>query len=82
MNIILKALAMMPFVLQVTSVNAAEQVKPVAVERSATGVKSEPLLQGGVTIQGSTQVFRPLPPEEVEKLGREGVKRRMMEQKR
>ena len=82
MNIIFMTLAMMPLILQITSVNAADQVKPIAVERGAKGVKSEPLLQGGVTIQGSTQVFRPLPPEEVEKLGREGVKRKMMEQKR
>ncbi|HSP30568.1 MAG TPA: hypothetical protein VLO13_00905 [Halomonas sp.] len=82
MNIFFKALAMMSFVLQATTVNAAEQLKSVTVERSATGVNNEPLFQGGVTIQGSTQVFRPLPPEEVEKLGREGAKRRMMQQKR
>ena len=82
MNIIFRVLAIMPLVLQVTNVNSADQVKPVVVERGATGIKSAPLLQGGVTMQGSTQVFRPLPPEEVEKLGRDGVKRKMMEQKR
>lgn len=47
MNIIFRALAMMPLVLPVANVNAADQVKPVAVERGATAVKSEPPLQGG-----------------------------------
>ena len=81
MNVIFMALAMMPLVLQVTNVNAADQVKPIAVERGATSVKSGPLLQGGVTITESSQIYRPLPPEEEEKLGREGVKRKMMERK-
>lgn len=77
------ALATISLVLHVMNVNAAEQERLSARgERDGTHARSEASPQGGVTIPGNSQVLKPLPPEEVEKLGREGVKRTMMEQRR
>lgn len=81
MSFIFKTLAKMLLVLYVTNVYADNRAKSVAVGRGETSVRSETPAQGAVTIRGSARVFTPLPPEEVEKLGREGVKRKMMEQK-
>jgi hypothetical protein len=80
MKTVFGALATLLLLLQITNVNAADRVKPAKAEHGVTGVKND--LQGGVTIPGSTRVFRPLPPEEVEKLGRQGVTREMMRQQR
>lgn len=80
-NFIFKMLINMLVVFFATHAYGADQVKSVAVGPHKTGGQSELPLQGSVTIPGNTQVFIPLPPAEVEKLGREGVKQKMMEQK-
>lgn len=82
MNVFLRVLAVIPLVFQVTSVDAASQMKPVSDGPGASSIKESIPTQGGVTIDGSNQILRPLAPDEEEKLGRDGVKRKMKEQRR
>ena len=83
MSVFFKALAVFLLVLPAASLNAADQARPTASERSTTSVTHEATTSGGgVTIPGLPGIYKPLPPEEEEKLGWEGVKRKMMEQKR
>lgn len=83
MSVFFKALAVMLLVLPAASLNAAGQAKSTVSERSTTSVKHESTLsEGGLTIPGLPGIYKPLPSEEDEKLGREGVKRKIKEQKR
>lgn len=79
---LMRLLAILAFALHVPSVGAAEQVnkatRGTAINKSGEASPS----QGSVTIPGSSQIFSPVSPEEAEKLGRNGIKRKMMERKR
>ena len=80
MGFILRTLVIL-VLLPVLNVHAAKQVKQTKAEQGAkTVIKSEPSSPGGVTMPGSDKLFKPLPPAEEERLGREGVKRKMLEQ--
>lgn len=83
MKLIFKFLTIAPFILLPTTAYTANQASPVAGVRAAAAnnPNSTKLIEGGVTIPGSDRVYKPLPPAEEEKLGREGAKRKMMEQR-
>lgn len=66
-------------VLFMTNLNAADAIKP-AHAQGVTEERNRLQSQGAITIQGNSRAFTPLASEAVEKLGRDGVRRKLTEQ--